>query len=99
MWWSAAWGNTPRQRSWAIAPLPGGTSTTVFHWPPSPTKPILDYLDRLDVDVLTFEDTLDRGDLEIVVAGTESAITMVEGGAVEVPEADLEGERLVEAVE
>jgi polyribonucleotide nucleotidyltransferase len=32
---------------------------------------------------------LEFSDVDIVVAGTESAITMVEGGAIEVPEADI----------
>ncbi len=36
----------------------------------------------------TFEQ-LDYSDVDIMVAGTESAITMVEGGSIEVPEADI----------
>ena len=36
----------------------------------------------------TFEQ-LEYSDVDLVVAGTETAITMVEGGALEVPEADL----------
>ncbi len=45
----------------------------------------------------TFEQ-LEYSDLDVVVAGTESAITMVEGGAVEVPESEiLEGLQVAHA--